>query len=325
MLRRSSQVQWFVRSLVLVSLVSLTAPDLAIAADPDPKDAATRQLKAELDLLKTYDNECASSYAAAQDRAVDVAGSIEEKMQSRPKGELSIREKRALTRIEAEVDTQALLVSECYKKVNARRNEIAVILSNPERLQAFGTALLEQQKREVATREAAQAAAQARQAYVEQELRATIRSLVNETKRLADTVLASAEPAQALIARAAEVQGRQRATATRLRGVALKPADRQLLEQVGKTWVHLNEALQATRREEAAASDLASLQTQHAQARRRLAAQNTMLDRANFDQLTQTLQSAESASKDAKNTGELRRGALRAAINDMTQVAEASQ
>lgn len=328
MVRQSRGLQLLTRSLLLagsLSFADAAASSPAAAADPDPKVIATQQLRAELELLKTYDNGCASAGEAARDRLVDAQGNIEEKMQSRPKGALSSRERRDLARIDAEAGTQAILLSECYKKVNARRSEIAAILANPERLQAFGVAFLDRQQREAAAREAAQATALARQAFVEREVQTTVRSIFEETKSFADTLLTSPGPARPLAAQAADLQAKQRAMLNRLRGVGVKAEDRLLLEHVGKTWVHINEALQAIQREEAATTELASLQAQHEQARKRLAVQSTMVDRANFDQLTRALQAAEFASKDTRKVGEVRRGALRVAISDMTQTAEASK
>jgi len=74
-------------------------------------------------------------------------GSIEERMQSRPKGDFSVRERRELGRISSEYQVQALVAGTCYEKVNQRRSEIQGILSDPERLQALGIATIEQQKR----------------------------------------------------------------------------------------------------------------------------------------------------------------------------------
>ena len=125
----------------------------------------------------------------------------------------------------------------------------------------------------------------------QREAHATARSIFEETKSFADTLLVSTGPTQPLVARAADLQAGQRAMLNRLRGVfAVKPEDGLLLDHIGKTWVHINEALQAIQREEAAATELASFQAQHERARKQLAVQNTMLDRANFDELTRTLQ-----------------------------------
>ena len=189
------------------------------------------------------------------------------------------------------------------KGMRARRAEIQAILADPGKLNQT----VEQYR------------------SFQREAHATARSIFEETKSFADTLLVSTGPTQPLVARAADLQVAQRAMLKRLRGAAVKPEDGLLLDHIGKTWVHINEALQAIQREEAAATELASLQAQHKQARKQLAVQNTMLDRANFDELTRTLRAAELTSNAAKKVGELRREALRAVINDLTQMAEASK
>jgi hypothetical protein len=213
------------------------------------------------------------------------------------------RAERQADNFSQQVPGAAAQAGACLEGMRLRRAEIQAILADPGKLNQT----VEQYR------------------TFQREASATARSIFEETKSFADTLLASPGPAQLLIARAADLQARQRATLNRFRGVPVKPEDRLLVEQVGKTWVHIDEALQAIRREEAAATELAGLQVQHDQARRRLAVQTTILERANFDQLTRALQGAQLAAKDTRKAGELRRGALRVAISDMTQTAEASK
>jgi hypothetical protein len=149
--------------------------------------------------------------------------------------------------------------------------------------------------------------------------------MYEDTRRLAEDLLAGSEPTPPLLSRAADLQARQRSALDKFKGVPVRPEDNRLLESVGKTWVRVKEVLQATEREKAAESELARQQARHEQVRNQLTAQSSLLDRANFEELTRALEGTRVSYQEIKSQAGLNRAALRAAIGDMAQVADASE